>query len=43
MSAQQLHSIRTGAYRVSRMPKEVVGTKVELTDSLKPQWGMRPH
>lgn len=41
MSAQQLHSIRAGAYRVSRIPKEVVGTRNEINDSLKPQWGMR--
>ncbi|KAL8982458.1 MAG: hypothetical protein Q9177_005264 [Variospora cf. flavescens] len=43
MSAQQLHSIRSGAYRVSRIPKEVVGTKTEINDSLKPSWGMRPN
>ncbi|KAL8926402.1 MAG: hypothetical protein Q9208_002945 [Pyrenodesmia sp. 3 TL-2023] len=43
MSAQQLHSIRAGAYRVSRIPKEVVGTKTEITDSLKPSWNMRTN
>ncbi|KAL8731486.1 MAG: hypothetical protein Q9181_004284 [Wetmoreana brouardii] len=42
MSAQQLHSIRAGAYRVSRIPKEVVGTKMEINESLKPSWNMRP-
>ncbi|KAL8704888.1 MAG: hypothetical protein Q9201_001956 [Fulgogasparrea decipioides] len=42
MSAQQLHSIRAGAYRVSRIPKEVVGTKTEINESLKPSWNMRP-
>ena len=42
MSAQQLHNIRAGAYRVSRIPKEVVGTRDEINDSLKPQWGIRP-
>ncbi|KAL8873035.1 MAG: hypothetical protein Q9174_001436 [Haloplaca sp. 1 TL-2023] len=42
MSAQQLHSIRAGAYRVSRIPKEVVGTKTEINESLKPSWTMRP-
>ena len=41
MSAQQLHSIRAGAYRVSRIPKEVVGTRNDLQDSLKPKWDMR--
>ncbi|MCJ1231914.1 hypothetical protein MMC12_008593 [Toensbergia leucococca] len=39
MSANQLHNIRSGAYRISRIPKEVVGTKNELSDSLKPKWG----
>lgn len=43
MSAQQLQSIRAGAYRVSRIPKEVVGTKIEITDALKPSWNMRPN
>ncbi|KAL8953204.1 MAG: hypothetical protein Q9222_000939 [Ikaeria aurantiellina] len=43
MSAQQLHSIRTGAYRVSRIPKEVVGTKTEINESLRPSWNMRPN
>ncbi|KAL8834737.1 MAG: hypothetical protein Q9176_007344 [Flavoplaca citrina] len=42
MSAQQLQSIRSGAYRVSRIPKEVVGTRTEINESLKPNWGMRP-
>ena len=43
MSASQIHSIRTGAYRISRIPKEVVGTKKDLMDSLKPTWAQRPH
>ncbi|KAL9006088.1 MAG: hypothetical protein Q9188_001161 [Gyalolechia gomerana] len=43
MSAQQLHSIRAGAYRVSRIPKDVVGTKTEINDSLKPSWNMRSN
>ncbi|KAL9613994.1 MAG: hypothetical protein Q9167_001474 [Letrouitia subvulpina] len=42
MSAQQLQSIRAGAYRVSRIPKEVVGTRDDMGESLKPQWNMRP-
>ncbi|KAI9844871.1 MAG: hypothetical protein M1838_001994 [Thelocarpon superellum] len=41
MSAKQLHSIRAGAYRVSRIPKEVVGTKVDLMQSLRPTWDMK--
>ncbi|EXJ82119.1 hypothetical protein A1O1_08188 [Capronia coronata CBS 617.96] len=40
MSAVHLHSIRAGAYRVSRIPKEVAGTKDELAEALKPQWGL---
>lgn len=40
MSAVHLHSIRTGAYRVSRIPKEVAGTRDELTASLKPKWDL---
>lgn len=40
MSARQLDSVRAGAYRVSRIPKEVVGTRQDLNDSLKPQWNM---
>ncbi|MCJ1308334.1 hypothetical protein MMC25_001987 [Agyrium rufum] len=42
-SAAQVYNIRTGAYRVSRIPKEMVGTKTDWQDSLKPTWGMRPH
>ncbi|KAG8528074.1 uncharacterized protein KY384_006990 [Bacidia gigantensis] len=40
MSARTQHAVRTGAYRVSRIPKEVVGTRGDLMDSLKPQWNM---
>lgn len=38
MSAAQIHSLRAGAYRVSRIPKELVGTKDEINTSLKPSW-----
>ena len=41
MSAAQTHNIRAGAYRISRIPKEVVGTKNEISDSLKPTWNLR--
>ena len=37
MSAVQLNSIRAGAYRVSRIPKEVVGTKDDILTSLRPK------
>ncbi|MCJ1287056.1 hypothetical protein MMC26_006404 [Xylographa opegraphella] len=40
MSAAQVHSVRAGAYRVSRIPKEMVGTKDELSDSLRPKWDL---
>ena len=40
MSAAAARSVRAGAYRVSRIPKEVVGTKTEITDSLRPQWDL---
>ena len=41
MSAAQLHHIRKGAYRVSRIPKEVAGTRDELAAALKPKWDVR--
>jgi hypothetical protein len=37
MSTVQLNSIRAGAYRVSRIPKEVVGTKDDILTSLRPR------
>ena len=40
LSAAAAHSVRAGAYRVSRIPKEVVGTKHEITESLRPQWDL---
>ena len=43
MSAAQIQNIRAGAYRVSRIPKEVVGTRNEFADTLKPTWNLRPH
>ncbi|KAI9819421.1 MAG: hypothetical protein M1832_003984 [Thelocarpon impressellum] len=41
MSATQLHSIRTGAYRVSRIPKGVVGTRNDFASELRPTWDMK--
>jgi hypothetical protein len=41
ISSRQLGAIRGGAYRVSRIPKDVVFTKDDLSATLKPQWGMR--
>ncbi|CZS88051.1 uncharacterized protein RCO7_01021 [Rhynchosporium graminicola] len=42
ISTTQLGAIRNGAYRVSRLPKDVVFTKDDLASTLKPSWGMRP-
>ncbi|ETN36273.1 uncharacterized protein HMPREF1541_08550 [Cyphellophora europaea CBS 101466] len=36
ISRMHEHSIRTGAYRVSRIPREVAGTRDEISDALKP-------
>ncbi|KUJ18348.1 uncharacterized protein LY89DRAFT_696691 [Mollisia scopiformis] len=41
ISQTQLGAIRNGAYRISRIPKDVVFTKDDLATTLKPQWGMR--
>lgn len=40
MSARQQHAIRTGAYRVSRIPKDVVPARDDFRDALRPQWNM---
>ncbi|SLM34083.1 hypothetical protein LPUS_02759 [Lasallia pustulata] len=41
MSGAQLNNIRSGAYRVSRIPKEVVFSKNEIAETLKPTWNQR--
>ncbi|KKK24300.1 hypothetical protein ARAM_007416 [Aspergillus rambellii] len=41
ISAAHLYNIRTGAYRVSRLPAGTVGTKDDLMSNLKPSWDMR--
>ncbi|KAF2461576.1 hypothetical protein BDY21DRAFT_368759 [Lineolata rhizophorae] len=41
MSATQHRALRAGAYRVSRIPKEVVSTKDDLMSQLKPTWDQR--
>jgi len=38
MSAAQAYAIRAGAHRLSRLPKELAGTKDDLMTSLKPRW-----
>lgn len=37
ISRMHEHSIRTGAYRVSRIPRGVAGTRDEIHDALKPR------
>ncbi|TVY88852.1 hypothetical protein LAWI1_G006812 [Lachnellula willkommii] len=41
ISKMQQGAIRSGAYRVSRIPKDAVFTKDDLAATLKPSWGMR--
>jgi hypothetical protein len=43
VSQRQLGAIRNGAYRVSRIQKDVVFTKDDMAATLKPQWGMRAN
>lgn len=40
ISAAQAYNVRNGAYRVSRLPPETVGTKDDITSNLRPTWGM---
>jgi len=41
ISQVQLGAIRNGAYRVSKIPADVVFTRDDMASTLKPQWGMR--
>lgn len=41
MSAAQIHNLRAGAYRLSRIPKEMVGTRDDIKEVLKPTWSVR--
>ncbi|EEP80807.1 predicted protein [Uncinocarpus reesii 1704] len=41
ISAAQAYSIRTGAYRLSRLPPQTVGTKDDIISNLKPTWDMK--
>jgi hypothetical protein len=43
ISQRQLGAIRNGAYRISRIPGDVVFSKDDFATQLKPQWGMRAH
>lgn len=41
LSQMHLANIRNGAYRVSRIPKDVAGTKDDMYAALRPKWDMR--
>lgn len=41
LSRVHLANIRNGAYRVSRIPKEVAGTRDDMYTALRPKWDMR--
>ncbi|KAL7276555.1 hypothetical protein RUND412_000435 [Rhizina undulata] len=41
VSAAQVQNIRNGAYRVSRLPQDVVPLKDSMAENLKPTWDMR--
>lgn len=43
VSAMQIQNIRNGAYRVSRLPQDVVPARDAIASNLKPTWDMRPH
>ena len=40
ISAVQMDAVRAGAYRVSRIPKEMVTTKQDLATQLRPKWDL---
>ncbi|KAK5104275.1 hypothetical protein LTS08_002162 [Lithohypha guttulata] len=41
LSRMHLANIRNGAYRVSRIPTDVAGSKDDMFSALKPKWNMR--
>lgn len=41
VSEMQTAAIRSGAYRVSRLPQDMVFSKDDMAANLKPTWGMR--
>lgn len=40
VSVHQTRAWREGAYRISRVPKQLAGTKQDIMDSLKPQMNL---
>lgn len=41
ISSVQANAIRNGAYRISKIPGDIVFTKDDMSAQLKPEWGMR--
>jgi hypothetical protein len=41
ISAAQVANMRAGAYRMSRIPKGLAGTKQDILSGLKPSWDLR--
>ena len=41
MTANTLANMRAGAYRLSRIPRETVGTKDDLAAALHPNWDLK--
>jgi hypothetical protein len=41
VSNQRLYAMRTGAYRISRLPPELAGSKDDIMSALKPTWDLR--
>jgi hypothetical protein len=41
VSQQQVYAMRTGAYRVSRLPPELAGSKDDIMSALRPTWDLR--
>ncbi|KAI9644103.1 hypothetical protein NHQ30_007456 [Ciborinia camelliae] len=41
ISSVQANAIRNGAYRVSKIPQNIVFTRDDMAATLKPEWGMR--
>lgn len=41
ISQSNVYAIRNGAYRISRLPEDMVPKKADLAANLRPTWDMR--
>lgn len=41
ISQTNVQAIRNGAYRISRLPEDMVPKKADMANSLRPNWDMR--